>query len=72
MVVSGLKRLMGAGLSLGGLRHVRYNEGLQRLSGRRSCPARGRNVHLTPEGSDAVLRGGNERLGESVFCEIAG
>src|SRR5579859_2601954 len=47
---------------------LRYNRGLQRLSGRRSCPARGSNVHLTPKGSDAVLRGGNEPVRNPVFC----
>jgi len=52
-----------------GLIVIRYNQGLQRLSGRRPCPARGSNVHLTPKGSDAVLRGGDESARNSVLCE---
>src|SRR5262249_61068742 len=48
---------------------IGYNQILQRLFGRRPYPARGSNVHLKPEGSDAVLRRGNEPMRNSVFCE---
>ena len=49
-----------------------YNQRLQRLSVRRSCIADGsppRRVHLTANGSDAVLRRGNEPVRNPVFFE---
>src|SRR5581483_2043415 len=49
-----------------------YNQRLQRLSVRRSCAAGGsplRRIHLTANGSDAVLRRGNEPMRSPVFFE---
>ena len=49
-----------------------YNQRLQRLSVRRSCTAGGslpRRIHLTANGSGAVLRRGNEPMRNPVLFE---
>jgi hypothetical protein len=48
---------------------VCYNQGLQRLSGRRSYPACGSSLHPKFRGSDRVLRAGNEPMRNPLLCE---